>query len=192
MKKIWDKIEKKLAEIAPEILKDLNNGVTESDIEKLEKTIGTKLPNDFKDFYKLHNGQNNSAGLIESEELLSFDRIIDEWSVWKGLLDKKSFEKSGVPFESDADEGIKNIWWNKFWIPFTYDGSGNHYCIDLDPDKGGKVGQVIRMWHDDSERTLIADSFKEFISGYADDLSNGLMVYSEEYNGIVYDEDFDD
>ena len=86
MTEIWTTIELKLTEIAPEILNNLNDGVTDEEVKNLESLLNAKLPIDFIAFYKIHNGQETeSAGLIECEELLSFDRIIDEWKVWKDL-----------------------------------------------------------------------------------------------------------
>ena len=45
----------------------------------------------------------------------------------------------------------------------TYDGAGNHHCVDLDPEKSGVPGQVITMWHDDDERAVVAGSFYAFL-----------------------------
>jgi len=182
MKEIWKSIELKLLEIAPDILGNLNDGATDHEVGVLEKLITVKLPADFIEFYKTHNGQKTgSAGLIECEELLSIERIIDEWKVWKDLLDNKDFEDN----TSTPDKGIKNDWWNALWIPITYDGSGNHYCLDLDPTDQGSYGQIIRMWHDDPERSLEAASFKEWITAYKDKLIGGQLVYSEDYFGII-------
>jgi len=187
MKEIWKQIKAKLNEIAPQFLEDLGKGVEDTEVATLEKLIGAKLPSDFVEFYKVHNGQKEAEyDLVYCEELLSFERMQKEWSVWKGLLDKKEFEEEeGTPFSSEADTGIKNDWWNPKWIPITYDGSGNHYCLDLDPAKEGNYGQIIRMWHDAAERTLEADSFKEWITAYKDALESGQLVYSEDYGGII-------
>lgn len=186
MKYLWRNIENEIKKLSPEMFNRLNPGVNDSDIELLEKTIAAKLPEDFIDFFRIHNGQENvSGGLIEGEELLSFERIISEWTIWKELYDSNTFcDTNGNAEKSDAFPGIKPIWWNPLWIPFTYDGSGNHYCIDLDPDKGGHYGQVIRMWHDDAERPLIARSFTEFINKFVLDLEAGDYRY-EEYSGII-------
>ncbi len=193
MTEIWTTIELKLTEIAPEILNNLNDGVTDEEVKNLESLLNAKLPIDFIAFYKIHNGQETeSAGLIECEELLSFDRIIDEWKVWKDLLDSKDFEDDNGPYTSTPENGIKNNWWNALWIPITYDGSGNHYCLDLDPEKGGNYGQIIRMWHDDPARSLEALSFKEWITYYKDKLVDGKLVYSEDYFGIINKEDLDE
>lgn len=54
------------------------------------------------------------------------------------------------------------------WIPLTYDGSGNHHCIDLSPADEGTHGQIIIMWHDMEERRILASSYKEWLESIAD------------------------
>lgn len=101
------------------------------------------------------------------------------------MLDEKTFEDDGVPYGSMPDKEFKNDWWNPKWIPVTYDGSGNYYFLDLDPADGGTYGQVITMCHDDSRRTLVANSFGEWIKEYNIKLQSGMRVFSEDYLGIV-------
>ncbi len=189
MKETWTKIEKWLKTNAAPIYESLNEGATEEDFEELEDLINKKLPENFKAFYRRHDGQSpTSDGMIDAEELLSISRIMEEWEVWKDLDDKGVFDDS----VSDADNGVREDWWNPLWIPVTCDGSGNHYCLDLNPDEGGKKGQIIRIWHDSAERELIANSFEEWINDYADDLEAGYFIYSEEWGGIVDKEDLED
>lgn len=186
MQATWNAITSKLTEIAPQIIKELNPGITDVQLENLERKIGKKLPESFIAFYRVHNGQHpDSAGLIDGEELLSFERILKEWGIWKELLDGKTFEDDCGPYTSEPDEEIKEDWWNASWIPITYDGCGNHYCLDLDPSEGGNYGQIIRMWHDGPERTLEAESFETWIKNYAKRLVNDELIYSEDYFGIV-------
>jgi len=193
MTEIWKSIEIKLKEIAPDILDNLNDGITDAEVADLEKLINAKMPIDFIKFYKIHNGQKTeSAGLIECEELLSFDRIKEEWKVWKDLLDTKDFADNNGSYTSTPENGIKNDWWNALWIPITSDGSGNHYCLDLDPTEEGNTGQIIRMWHDDAERNLVANSFKEWMVDYKDKLVSGQLVYSEDYFGIIDKEEVEE
>lgn len=190
METYWNRIKAVLEKIAPQLPGELNPGIDEKEIKALETGIGTQLPEDVIAFYKVHNGQSTeSAGLMNGEELLSAERIYDEWLVWKDLLDNKDFEGKDGPYRSDPESGIKNDWWNPMWIPITYNGSGDHICIDLDPAEGGKKGQIIMMWHDDPQRTLEAGSFKEWIGRYVDLLESGQMVYDEDYFGIFNKED---
>lgn len=180
MQNTWNTIKTALEKIAPGALNHLQKGISASDLENLEQLVNAKLPQDFVDFYKIHDGQETySAGLIETEELLSFERITEEWTVWKEVTDNNTFDAS------EPDMGIKNNWWNPLWLPITYDGSANHYCLDLDPTAEGSYGQIIRMRHDDAERKLVANSFTEWIVAYSNKLSRGQMVYSDDYFGII-------
>ena len=182
MKDTWKRIEDWLRTNAPAILVTLQPGATDSQIQELEEYLSVKFPIDVKESYLIHNGQNGyDFGLVDGQEFLSLERIKDEWEVWKGLLDGGDFEGSG----SEPDTGIKPDWWNEKWIPLTYDGWGNHYCLDLDPAEGGSVGQIITMWHDDVPRELLAGSFREWLKRFADKLEAGEYLFSEEYRGIV-------
>lgn len=193
MDQIWNKLIKgldKLSAQSKDFNYDLNEGVTDKKIASVEKTIGKALPEDFKQFYKVHNGEiENGQGILLGEEFLSVERIIEEWNIWKDLLDNKEFIEDGVAIESEPDAGIKNNWWNPFWIPFTYDGSGNNICIDLDPSQDGNYGQIIRMWHDDATRELLANNFTEWIRAYTDDLEKGNYVFSDDYGVIIHKDD---
>lgn len=187
MKNIWNRLTPWLEVNAKHLLGELNKGATSADFAKLEQTIGAKLPSDFKDFYQVHNGQQEGYdGLIDGEELLSTGRIIDEWKVWKGLYDGGDFKDSC----SSPDRGVKNDWWHPLWIPITYDGSGNHFCMDLSPATDGRVGQIIRLKHDDDKRKLVADSFAEWVTRYAEDIENGNYIYSEADGGVVNKDNF--
>ncbi len=192
MKETWELIEAKLTELSPEAAAGLQPGATAEAIAQLERVLGAELPQDFRAAYQVHNGQlPNSPGLIESEELLSLPEIQVQWHIWKDLLDSNTFENEQGPYTSHPHPGIRNDWWNPLWIPITHDGSGNHYCLDLDPAPAGNRGQIIRMWHDDPERSLEAPSFTAWLTDYKNKLESGQLVYSENYFGII-DKDVDD
>lgn len=186
MKEEWERFKGWLGKNFQEGLDDLNEPVSDEKISDLESKLSISLPEDFKEFLKIHNGQAGDAGwLIDGQELLSTERILDEWKVWKGLLDGGGFDDFEESEEEDRGNGVKSDWWNAKWIPFTYDGAGNHLCIDLDPASGGKIGQIITMWHDDDEREVKGSSFNEWFSKYIQDLENKKYVYSDEYEAIV-------
>jgi cell wall assembly regulator SMI1 len=191
MHTIWNEIKNKLQTIAPDIVQGLLPGVTDAQLQGLEKQLDVKLPEAFVDFYKIHNGQNDtSPWMIDGEILLPFEQIYTEWSIWDDLLQNNHFvTDEGLPYTSEPEKGIKNVWWNSKWIPFTYDGCGNHLCLDLDPDTGGHYGQVIRMWHDDAERIILAISFTDWIKEYAEKLKNGDLVYADDYAAIINKKD---
>lgn len=178
-----------LAANAPQLINELNPGTTDAELRELATTIGVELPADFVSFYRIHNGQQSeSSGLLDGEVLLSVPEMLAEWNIWNDLLKSGDFEGA----TSTPTLGVRADWWNPLWLPLTYDGAGNNYCLDLSPAPGGTRGQIIRMWHDDSERPLLAASFSEWITQYVTDLEAGKYMFSEAYHSIVRVDDLDE
>ncbi|BDI33991.1 glucan synthase [Capsulimonas corticalis] len=184
----WERIEAWLGQNAPDILAGLASGATDAEIDAAEKVLGVEFPDDIRESYKRHNGQIRDKNYIaiggplyDYHDLLPLNGIAMDWRVWNNLLVAGTFDD----IDSDPSPGIKTDWWNAKWIPLTSNGSGDHYCMDLDPAPGGIVGQIITMWHDAPEREVVARSFGEWIAQLAQDLEDGRQVYSEEYGGIV-------
>ncbi len=181
MHQTWKTFDAWLAQHWPEGLASLNPPASDEQIARLEAALGVRLPADYVACLKVHDGQHGYAGLIDGAEFLSCDAILDQWTVWKELLDGGDFEDT----RSSPPPGVRDDWWNPRWIPFTHDGGGNHLCLDLDPAPAGIEGQVIEMWHDADERPLRATGFGAFFEAYVADVVAGRIVYSEEYGGLV-------
>ncbi|MDG0026541.1 SMI1/KNR4 family protein [Trinickia sp. Y13] len=138
-----------------------NAGASDDDIKILEGALGVKLPQDFVESLKRHNGQADQGGVcFEGESLLDIQGILSEWTTWRELVVEGEFDG----MTSDPDAGVKDDWYNLKWIPLTRNGMGDGLCIDLDPAPGGTVGQVIRMLHDDDRRERVAASFTQWLS----------------------------
>lgn len=186
IKPIWERIEKWLSSNAPTIVESLQPGATNEEIAATEAFLGVTFPPDIKASYLIHDGQlTDGPGLIDGREFLSLERIKDEWQVWKELYDYGTFNDA----KADPEGPIAQYWWNPKWIPITYDGAGNHHCLDLDPAPGGNVGQIIWMWHDNPSRSIEATSFTSWLEAFADELEADVYVYSEEYDGLVNKDD---
>jgi cell wall assembly regulator SMI1 len=182
MKVIWNRIETWLGSNAQEVLRALNPPATRSQIAEAEAALGISFPQDVQDTFLIHNGQaSDTPWLLDGWEFLSLERIVEEWKKWKELLDGGDFKGTN----SDSVGFTVTDWWNPRWIPMTYDGSGNHHCLDLSPGPHGKAGQIIRMWHDDAARDLVAPSYREWLTGLANDFEAGRYEMSDEYGGIV-------
>lgn len=165
MKKHWEILEAWLKANNPALLADLNPPASDVDIQNLEQHLGVKLPTDFVECLKVHDGQRGAASwLFQDSEFLSSQRILDEWAIWKDLLNGGDLDGA----EAEPGAGIQPVWWNPKWIPFTYNGAGDHLCLDLDPASGGRAGQIITLWHDDGARKKKADSFARWFSEFVD------------------------
>ncbi len=171
---------------------ELNAGASEADFAELEQTLGYALPEEFKELYRVANGETDIDGVFAGEEWLSIERIIDEYNIWQELYQNGTFQDDGTPYGCEPEAGIKpDFWWNPKWIPLTADGSGNSKMIDLDPSEQGTAGQIIQMWHDDSRREKAANSLREFLENYVRDLEAGLYVLDDEY-GVILQSELDD
>ncbi|MDC7698316.1 SMI1/KNR4 family protein [Vogesella indigofera] len=165
MKQQWDRLQAYLKTNKPELLADLAPPATDAELYALEHGLGVTLPADFVECLKIHNGQKGeSEWLFSGSEFLSSQRIMDEWTTWKELLDGGDFDGA----EAEPGAGIQPVWWSQKWIPFTYNGAGDHLCLDLDPASGGRTGQVITLWHDDGARKKKAESFAQWFAEFVD------------------------
>ncbi len=138
----------------------LGKGASDKAIAAAETQLGFALPEAVRAFYRLHDGADAPA--VAGRELLSLERMLGEWTIWKQLLDKGTFEDNdhGAP-----GPGVQKKWWIPEWVPVTYDGSGNHHVVDCAPGKGGTVGQIVDFWHDEPSRRVVG---KDLVTWLAD------------------------
>ena len=114
----------------PGLQKTLNRPASDKQITQLERVIGAKLPDDFKESLKIHNGQKYSEGdLIPPLEerdsayfLMAAGDMVEEWQNRKQLYDSGEFADK----ETGPDRGIRDdAWWHPSWIPFASNGGGD-------------------------------------------------------------------
>jgi cell wall assembly regulator SMI1 len=159
-------VETRLARIEAKAKKGgvtLRKGASEKAIAKAEKALGLALPDEVKAFYRRHDGSDDD-GAVDGRELLSLERMVSEWTIWKDLLDEGTFEDND---HGEPGRGVQKRWWIPEWVPVTYDYSGNHHVIDLAPAKGGTHGQVLSFWHDEASREVEAKSFLAWLADKA-------------------------
>lgn len=176
MRNTWNRIENWLVTNAPEMIDDLLPGASDQEIHQAERSLGIQFPNDVKESYKIHNGQNESTdNLVLGHRLLSLTEIVRVWKVWKDLSDRNE------------------IYWNSKWVPLISDGAGNEYSLDLSSVDISNDGQIIFIDHEcNLEETeainVIADSFQALMAKFADDLDSGIYTFFEDSGIIPTDE----
>lgn len=170
MKHQWERLEAWLKANNAALLGDLNPPASDANIQTLEQKIGVKLPADFVECLKVHDGQRGRAGSLFSKgRYLSLDQILSEWTVWQDLLEQGEFDdRSSAP-----DREIRGGWWRTGWIPFVSNGRGDHLCLDLDPSLSGSFGQVIEISHDFESRCLVSGRFGQWFGGEVESKCHG-------------------
>jgi cell wall assembly regulator SMI1 len=163
-----------------------NAPATQNAITDLEKLIGKKLPQQFVDLYLITDGNAPSCTrFFNGLRLLSIAEITQQWLAMQAIKTSDAFVIDGKELHADADEKIKNGWWNVSWLPITDNLSGDYTAIDLDPNTKGTYGQIIEYWHDPSFRNCLAPSLQDWILQTANEIENGILKYDENYEGFV-------
>ena len=183
MTELWQQLEQFLLGAAPEVYKNLNPGASRDEIKRVAREMNVEFDVSCVECYSIHNGQvADSPGLFNAEEFLSLERMVDAWKTWNETLRSGAFARAkGAPSGS-----VKGDWYNSKWIPFTYQSRGDYLCLDYDPAAGGKKGQIIRLIHDDPERSVIAGSLLDFLNDFNGQILAGNFVYSAEDYGLVH------
>ena len=189
MQNQWLWFENWLAENSSEVLNELNDGCNLEQFLEVEDEIGLKLPQSFKDFYLIHNGQKDEDyfGLFYGVSLLPLNKILEEMRVWNGIINeygeegmKENFDYGQVSFNPDK---LKAQYANKKWIPFAIICDNCYLGLDFDPETNGIVGQVINFGREEEQKAVLANSFEEFIDWYIQEIERGnYLVYSEDGN----------
>jgi cell wall assembly regulator SMI1 len=171
----WKKIEAWLEEYVPEVLEDLNGPATIANIRATESAMSVKLPKDMVDAYRIHDGQDGGAPPVGGDwQVLRLKTVVKQWKILKVLLDKGTFATADADVKAVGP--VRPVWWNARWIPFGFAANGDLICVDLDPAKGGTVGQIIVFLHDNEVRTCVAKSLTKWLDQLASDLAKGKVV----------------
>ncbi len=165
MDELWLALERWLSDRLPEVLADLNSGCSSEELSELERRLDCKLPEDFKAFYRHHNGQKGkTTGLFLGLECLDTDNIYSEWTAWRDLVLEDEELATAIESESFPQDAIKTVYVNLKWVPIARDWAGNHLGIDLDPGPTGTFGQVINFGADEDRKFVLAPSLTDFVA----------------------------
>lgn len=171
---IWDRIETWLQGHAPAIVQRLPPGVTEEALRQAEATMGLTLPEAVKASYRRHNGAPPGSFLLGQSIFYDLTGMVHGQ---QRLAQRYADLLAKAPRTPQALAGpIQPVWWHPAWLPVTGDGAGNHWCLDLAPASGGQVGQIIDFDHEVGPTKVLATSFQELLSTFADQLEAGVYM----------------
>lgn len=134
----------------------LNTPANEEMLKEVEEIARTKLPQEFKNLYLIHNG--------ETESVVYGSMLGMRWMDIQSIKNQIEYiEKSDFRMIDDNMRIMKVGEYKREWIPFAEDFQGRYLALDLNPDINGKYGQVIVINVEKNDGYLIADSFDDFL-----------------------------
>ncbi|SIO64995.1 Cell wall assembly regulator SMI1 [Singulisphaera sp. GP187] len=172
----WKRIDAWLTLHVPSLKAEMGKGATSEAIAKAEATLGVEFPDAVRASYAVHDGS-GSVSLFPSGDYLSLDGMLEQYKIWKELVDEGTFDDE----ESDPEGPIQKVHYHLNWIPLTHNGDGDHALIDLAPAEGGNVGQLIDFSHETGPENVAAHGLAEYLSILADGFESGAGVVEETY-----------
>jgi cell wall assembly regulator SMI1 len=180
----WRTIEGVLWENAHSVYRALRKPAPDTQVARLAKLVSAKLPRDFVQSLKTHDGVRNSylgqIRLFDYYALMPVSAIIAEY---KMICELEARDPIGGS-HAGADASVRNdARFRPGWVPFM-DADGDKLVLDLDPAPGGTYGQVFKWSSTGSTRNrVLASSFGEWLAGLADTLVKRRFGL-DEYGGI--------
>ena len=176
VKQSWKRIDAWLAENSPALARKMNPGATPEAISRAESSLGVELPDAVRASYLVHDGS-RVISLFPPGYYSTLEEMTEH-----GLMMRKILEDGG--FEGNEDEFVgvgpfQRAYYHPSWIPVT-NNSGCFTFIDLAPEQGGVVGQLINFLRDDGPQDIAAPGLAEYLSYLADGLEAGAATIEED------------
>ncbi|KAJ7273159.1 hypothetical protein C8J57DRAFT_1128876 [Mycena rebaudengoi] len=183
----WGRLRAWLAREYPELGDTLNYGILPIDLAQLESQFGFDLPPVVRESYLEVDGQEAessagcSEGLFFGLTLLPLEDVLDEWRFWREVDDDPSTGANAhlrTGMRSIPPGWVRKEYSQRGWIPLIADKAGNYIGVDVNPDEGGSIGQVIVFGRDfDSKVVLWAGDgpagWAKWLACFVDELESG-------------------
>jgi cell wall assembly regulator SMI1 len=145
-------------------------GATVEALDAAERKMGVRLPEDVRESYLRHDGEQEFLGLFLGWWQMSLQDVQREWAFERW---EERAPRSRGPVKAQS--------WSPRWIPVLANGAGDFLCVDLDPPEQGTPGQLILVHHDDPERIRMTRSFTSWLTRFAGRLEAGEYAYDEDW-----------
>jgi cell wall assembly regulator SMI1 len=141
-------LDKHLRTSRPDFYTELNDPLSDAEINALEQKYNRSLPADLRTLYKWKNGHNTFTSFVNNSYFIPLQEALESAADLTSMI--------GSDFE------IEN-WWNQHWIPLFNNGATNYICYDMGGIFTGEPGQLIEYWNKDNDRNVIFPNLESFI-----------------------------
>lgn len=165
----------------PDRLPLFRPGADPLDLHRVETRLGFPLPADVRRLYAAHDGQREGApGLYLNQRWLPLDLVGVAWED----LRLRYGPGGALPPSSDCNATTAVLHaqaWSDDWLPLFGSWRGDHYCVDLHPDR---CGRVIWFLYDQLDRAVVAESLTQMLARVADGLEAGRWRLDPGLDGL--------
>jgi cell wall assembly regulator SMI1 len=133
----------------------------EEDFAAYREAFGEDIPAGLAEVYAVIG-----SGPLVTDNLISIEQVIATRRMWDEIIAESEDPDSDyheVITSLDPD-AVSALYWKSGWVPFTLDGGGNGFAVDMAPEPGGTAGQVINVGSDEDYRTVLGVSVADFLA----------------------------
>lgn len=176
------RIEAWMARNHPDRLPLFRPGVDSGALHRIEAKLGQPMPGDLRLLYAAHDGQPEGAPtLYLNQRWLPLDLMA---VAWEDLCRRYGGHDAPAAPAATAAGPVEATFWSAAWLPLFGSSRGDHYCVDLRPDRTGGHGRIIWFLYDLPERAVIAHSVSHMLARVADGLETGRWRLDEDFDGL--------
>lgn len=187
LEQTWARLRAWLSNEYPELGDTLNFGILPQDLAQIEMSFGFALPQPIRDSYLCVDGQEPesnagcSEGLFFGLNLLPLEDVLEEWRFWREVDDDPSTGANlrlRETMQSIPPGWVRKEYSSRGWIPLVTDKAGNYLGIDMNPDEGGAVGQVIVFGRDFDTKVVMwrgdgPGGWAKWFASFVEELESG-------------------
>src|SRR5579871_4550797 len=122
---LMEMIERILTPEFPELIASLRPPATEAQIARVEAIIGRTLPEDYKELYRLHDGQSDDNGLFFGPGFIDLEWVERYWRSLDEFYRDETLWELDLDCISVPDGWIQERYNSPGWIPFASNNDGN-------------------------------------------------------------------
>lgn len=176
----WSQIERWLSVNVPAAIPILPPGAAAAAFIQAEKTLQFALPVELKEFLAVHDGSAH-LWLHDYGEFMSLSDMLAAWDQEFDLWGDGNNDEWAAP-----KGPIQKKWFTRNWLPIINARTGDYVCIDLDPPRDGKRGQLITWYHDGGPAEVLAPSLADLLAEFVGELEGGRYAPRLDKTGQPY------
>ncbi|MCH9693963.1 MAG: SMI1/KNR4 family protein [Gammaproteobacteria bacterium] len=185
---LWQRLESWAGRNSPEMLRDLNPGADDADIDVLEKAFGQPLPQSYRDSLKTHNGESDGwpyRVFADMGAYHSTESALNDYNMYLDITGRMpDFDEAELAAQIADDiitvEGsVQPLSFSTDWLPIMNCNGDVFWALDFAPASGGQRGQVIQIDMEGCYWGVVAPDFETFFEQYVSALEAGEYEVQE-------------
>ncbi len=185
---LWSRLESWAGEHAPEMLRELNPGASDAEINVLDNAFGHPLPVAYRDSLKVHNGEADgwpSRVFADMGAYHSVEAANNDYNMYLSIAGQvPEFDEAERAEQIESDiisvEGpVRPLTFSPDWLPIMNCNGDVFWALDFAPAEGGNDGQVIQVDLESCYWAVVAPDFHTFLQQYVSELEAGEYTVQE-------------